>query len=325
MTNVVLHIGLHKAATRYLQRAVFANLDVERFLFNPEPLFHDLRQAMRHPGDPSWQERARNAARHVVEGAGDRTIVISDPSIAGDMYSSYSDWCQNRDLVHELFPEARIIYFVRRQSDWLHSAYRQAMAKGPGMPIEFFLNFRDGGFHRRAARMIGGARNLNALELPFLEIYRGYCDCFGAEQVYLFRQEDLRARADDVYARLVEALGVETLPDLPVRVSGNRAMSALAIHLFCPGVYLGRRSAEEGAPADTTLNRLRVRLRRWRTILVQHVFDRIVYRDWDLLARHGMRDRLESHYQQEHETLGRIAQVVLDEGPGYRARSLAHR
>jgi len=325
MSEVVLHIGLHKAATRYLQRAVFSNLDAERFLFNPDPLYHDLRQAVRHPGDRDREQKATRAAREVLAEAGGRTIVISDPSIAGDMYSSYSDWKINRDLVYHLFPHARIVYFVRRHSDWLHSAYRQALAKGPGVPIEFFLNFRDGAFHGRSARMVRGARNLNALELPFLDIYRGYCELFGAGRVYLFRQEDLRSRSGDVYSRLVEALGVDALPELPSRVSGNRAMSALAIHLFFPGVYFNRAAEGPAGSADGVLNRSRVRLRRWRTILVQHVFDRLIYRDWDLLARNGMRGQLESHYRSENEILAEVAQTVLDEGPGAGALSVARR
>lgn len=325
MPEVVLHIGLHKTATRFLQRALFANLDSDRFLFNPQPLFHDLRQAVRHPGDVTWARRAEAAADRAREQAGDRTIVISDPSISGDMYSSHVDYRENRDLVHRLFPNATIVYFVRRQADWLHSAYRQALVKGPGMPIEFFLNFREGEFRDREARRIGNCRNVNALDLRFLEIYRAYADAFGPRQVYLLRQEDLRERPHDVYRRVAEALGVAELEQERGKVSSNRSFSALAIHLFFPGVHRHPRPGRSIEDAPRWRQRLHRRLTKYRTGLIRHGFDRLIYRDWDLLARHGMRRRLEAHYAPEYRVLTDISAAVLDEGPGPRARALADR
>lgn len=322
MTDVVLHIGLHKTATRFLQRALFRNLDTDLFLCNPPGLERKLRRALRSHSRQDL-EAVRTAAREAIDQAGDRTLLVSDPGIAGDMYSSYEDWRRNLDIVHELFPGARIIYFVRRPWDWLLSAYRQVLSKGRGVPIEFFLNFREGAFRPRDARYVGGARNLNALELPFRAIYLGYADRFGAERVYLFRQEDLRARPEDVYARLADALGLDRLPPLPERVSGNRAMSALAVHLFFPGVYFRPRSRDHEPPRDGWWLRARRRLRRWRTVFIQHVFDRLVYRDWDLLARGGMREVLERHYADEYNALSRAAQAILDHGPGETARSAA--
>lgn len=313
MTDTVVHIGLHKTATRFLQRAVFASLDPDRFLVNPEPLAGALKRALRHP-QPENRARAEAAAATARSEAGKRTLVISDPSISGDMYSSHEDWQRNRDLVHRLFPEATIIYFTRRQSDWLQSAYRQALLKGPGMPIEFFLNFREAEFRPRKERVIGYARNVNALDLRFLEIYRGYAEAFGAENVYLFRQEDLRSRTEDVYARLAEALRLEQLPELPSRVSGNRAFSALAIHLFFLGVYRTPRGGKR--PQSRLAGRVQRRLYKFRAVMIHHVFDRILYRDWDLLARNGMRVRIESHYATENEALASIAAHILDHGPG---------
>lgn len=323
--EVVLHIGLHKTATRFLQRAVFRQLDPGRFLVNPDPLFRLLRQAARHPEDQQRAEAAGAAAADARRAAGERTLVISDPSISGDMYSSHVDYRENLDLVHRLFPDARIIYCVRRQSDWLQSAYRQSLVKGRGMPIEQFLNFRDGGFRPRPARRIGGVRNVEALTLRFLEIYRAYAERFGPGNVYLFRQEDLRRRPEAVASWLADALGLDALPPAPERVSGNRSFSALAIRLFFPGVRHWA-AMEETADGETqtrgTSKRLVVVGRKLRTTFIRHVFDRVTYRDWDLLERHGMRDIIDAHYEDENEILDRVARLVLDQGPGdaaYRA------
>lgn len=323
--GVVLHIGLHKTATRFLQRALFRNLDDRAFLVNPEPLASTLKRAIRHPGAAN-QSAARDAARRARADAGSRTLVVSDPTISGDMYSQHMDWAENRDLVYSLFPDAAVVYFVRRPEDWLHSAYRQHLLKGRGVPIEFFLNYRDGEFHQRAARKVAGVRNVSALELRFAEIYRGYAETFGAERVYLFRQEDLRHTPERVHARLAEALGLERLPPLPSRVSGNRAFSARAIHLFFPGVYRDPRSRKDGGDSFMLPPRLLRRMRKLRALMIHHLFDRLTYRDWDLLARHGMRQQLAAHYQSEKEALEAVANHILEHGPGPEAlrKGLAH-
>jgi len=318
MSRVVLHIGLHKTATRFLQRAVFSRLDPQRFLFNPPALMAELRLVLRPRGRaPSGQLHAE--AERALEQAGERTLVVSDPEISGNMFDNHSNCEHNLALMRELFPEATILYFVRNQADWLHSAYRQSLVKGRSAPIEMFLNFRDGDFQPRLARRVDGMRTLDARGLRFLEIYRAYAEAYGPERVYLLRQEDLRRRWHDVATRVAEALGLEQLPELPERVSGNRAFSALAIRLFHPGTLrmpdLERvELSNEDRPGRR--NWLVYPLRRLRTNLIRHVFDRLLYVDWDLLSQSGMRERLDEHYAEERDRLERAAGIILDEGPG---------
>jgi len=324
--RVVLHIGLHKTATRFLQRAVFIQLDPEQFLVNPEPCSHHLRQAARHPGDTAWKEAAAAAAGEAKRLAGDRTLVLSDPSISGDMYSSHVDYAENLALVRELFPEATVIFFVRRQSDWLQSAYRQHLIMGRALPIEAFVNYYQGTFRPRIARVVNGARNVEAKTLRFLDIYAAYARAFGSDRVYLLRQEDLRGRPQQVYDRLAEALGMNELPELPSRISANRAFSALAIDLFFPTVHRPwkpprQQDAERRPPR--VLRRLNKPLRKLRVVLIRHAFDRIIYRDRDLLARNDMRAQLDRHYEQEYQVLAAVADEILANGPSPRALALA--
>jgi len=194
------------------------------------------------------------------------------------------------------------------------------------MPIERFLNYYDGCFQRRLGRWTKGVRNIDALSLRFLEIYRAYADQFGPEQIYLFRQEDLRERPGEVYAWLAHALGGAALPDLPARVSSNRAFSALAIHLFFGGVRSKPRRPnmnDVGDPRNDWVRRASSPLRRLRTALVRHGFDKAIYLDWDLLERHGMREQLESYYGSEDQVLSEVAETILAQGPGSQARGVA--
>lgn len=315
--DVVLHIGLHKTGTRYLQRMVLGQLDAERFAVNPEAIHRPLRRVMRDRQNGTALRQAQDAIAAWKQ-SDPRTLVISEPHICGDMFSGYDDYGENLQLIRRLFPEARILYVVRNQADWLHSAYRQHLARGRPVPIETFLNFFDGRFHSRPARSVNGVRNMEALSLPFLDIYRAYADAYGAERVYMLRQEDLKRDRERFQARLAECLGVERLPDPPTQRSQNRSYSALAIGLFHPSTLrrakplMPRRRGILSLARESRVGRS---LRRLRRAFIQHVFDRMIYMDWDLLKRSGMREQIDRYYLTELQEIDRIARRILENGP----------
>lgn len=317
--DVVLHIGLHKTGTRYLQRMVLHQLDRGRFAVDPPEVHRPLRRAVRQPGNRQAEAEAEAAVERWRQAGDRRTLVLSEPHICGDMFSGYHDYGENLRLIRRLFPEARVLYVVRDQAGWLHSAYRQHLARGKPVPIETFLNYFDGRFQPRLARSVNGVRNMEALSLPFLDIYQAYARTYGPGNVYMFRHEDLRREPETVEHRLAECLGIEHLPDPPSKRSQNRSYSALAIHLFHPATL---RRPRPLAPRTSgrmrgsgILNRVTGRLRRLRRSFIQHVFDRLVYIDWDLLERAGMREPIEAHYAAENTEIARISRIILDEGP----------
>lgn len=315
--RVVIHIGLHKTGTRFLQRRVFEQLDTERFAYNPDWLLTPLREAVRYRNDPTHEQALADAVARWRDSSDPRTLILSEPHAAGDMYGMHEGCEHNAALLRRIFPEAVIIYFVREHAAWLHSAYRQSLVKDPGQSIQRFLNFFDGAFQRRPARRVAGNRNIEALNYDFLAIYRSYAQQFGSERVYLLRQESLRQRPKAVHARVAQALGIDALPPAPARTSANRSFSALAIMLFFPGVWLRRRRPPTSDATNGT-SRWRQRLnglRKLRTNFIRHVFDRILYIDWDLLAADDMRTHIQAHYRNEQETIERIAETILDEGP----------
>ncbi len=57
------------------------------------------------------------------------------------------------------------------------------------------------------------------------------------------------------------------------------------------------------------------RLKRIRTAVVRHVFDKIIYRDWDLLAQDNLRGKLDAHYETEWRLLSDVAREILTNGP----------
>jgi hypothetical protein len=314
--RVIIHIGLHKTGTRFLRRRVFEQLDPDDFIYNPGWLITPLRRAVRYRDQPETAKDLEAAVTAWRESDNQRTLVLSEPHAGGDMYGMHEGCDINAALLRRVFPEAIIIYFVREHASWLQSAYRQSLVKDPGQSIQRFLNFYDGAFHGRPARRVAGNRNVEALGHDFLGIYHAYARQFGTDRVYLLRQESLRDRTEAVEARVAEALGMHKLPPPPASTSANRSFSALAIMLFFPGVWLRRRRPPVTSDTGTSAWRSRLNvLRKLRTNFIRHVFDRLIYIDWDLLQADDMRRRIEAHYQDEQRRLREIAEAILDEGP----------
>ena len=313
----IIHIGLHKTGTRFLQGEVFQQLDSNEFSVNPEPLWSKLRAAVRGPGDRAAAEAAREAVNNWRNSGDNRKLVLSEPHISGDMYSCHFDYYQNLQLIKQLFPDAVILFFVRNQADWLHSAYRQQLVRSPGIPINVFLNHYEGEFKPRLNRRVFGARNLEALNLRFLAIYRQYAAAYGASRVYLFRQEDLKNSSELVKKRIAEALGISSLPFPPKDKTKNRSYSALAISLFFPrsNKDFPKPTEKDIGPKQKRFKKISKPLKQFRHNFIQYVFDKIMYWDWDLLARGKMREKIDAHYAEENNELKRISRIILEQGP----------
>lgn len=308
--KIYIHIGLHKTATRFLQRSVFKHLDSKEFYYNPEPFTDSLYRYIRDPDNA--QMKSRYDSEYEKLATDTRHLLISLPDISGDMYNSHDNSQIALAILREKFPRARILFFVRDQADWLLSAYRQSIQKGVFGPIEVFLNFYDGQFQKKTAQRRGGMRNVDALGLKFLEIYQDYVHVYDRDQVFLVRYEDFRAQRDAVVKRLAIWLDLETLPvHLDGKKRHNRSFSALAINLFCNGMHPPKTPPRGSATVSVWQKKyspMRI-VRNLRRLFIKKVFDRIVYKDWDLLARNNMRTIIDEHYRQENQKIKEYARL----------------
>jgi hypothetical protein len=307
----LIHIGLHKTATRYFQHQVFAHLDTRHFAYNPEPIVSRLSACLRRPDDETLAASLDEAIR--AQRQDPRRLVIAKAGLAGEMYREHEDHARNRAVLKRHFPEAEIVYFVRDQADWLVSAYKQSLQKGRCGPIEVFLNYRDGALRERLGHRVNGMRTVEALGLRFLAIYQGYVEAYGAEPVHLFRYEDFKRRPAAVTRAMAQLLGVSELPGEAAGYPRNRAFSSLALALFCPASRrhdVALRLEGDGVRPHF-LRPVQKFGRTVRREFIRQVFDRTVYVDEDLLARHGMREQIRAHYAEENARLTAIAEAEL--------------
>lgn len=123
-TGPVVHVGLHKTATTWLQRAFF-------------PLVGRLANDSRRPwDDPVISGLVRGGRVHQV----DDDAIISAERLSGYPGAGWQDADLIADRIQDAFPGARIIVGTRNHADWVPSLYRQLVYEGETRKLDTLLS-----------------------------------------------------------------------------------------------------------------------------------------------------------------------------------------
>lgn len=171
--KLVVHIGLHKTGTTFLQEQIFPNIESYQLI------------------------RGWNSIREMVSVYDkSKTFLISDEGLSGDFINgSYKNsYFNNISMIRELFVNPKIIVGFRRHDQFILSLYKQYLHQGGH---ENFENFFD--------------LNNNCLISPS-EIYytpriEKLEEIFG--EVFVYTQETLSNRQPEFIKALSEFLQIE--------------------------------------------------------------------------------------------------------------------
>jgi len=204
MTNAarpIVHIGYHKTATTWFQRAIWPSLEshdwiprevTQEALLNPPGMHFD-------PG----------GARRVLK-LDDRTkpVVLSEENLSGYIHNGGLHGLVGPEMarrIHAVLPEARIIVFVRNQPDVIRASYSQYVAGGGTYGLDKYLHTYE--------RVYGALRapfKAPAFEWEHFEYHRLiglYDDMFGRENVFVYPYEWLKT-PEMLFERLEVDLGI---------------------------------------------------------------------------------------------------------------------
>lgn len=201
--RVFIHPGMVRTATSTLQRHVFARHRGLCYLGIPAPS-PALDWAVAHICQADSIYLQADRLHDVLEAA----VAAADRGQA--ILISYENFafCKSKDkgLIAQrlaaLFPEARILFTIRRQEDLVRSRYLTDLRKL--IKLRSFVEFDDWywfGF-REAYRHIFD-------DLHYGEIIGCYAELFGRDRVSVHLFEELRADAGTYAARLAATLGVD--------------------------------------------------------------------------------------------------------------------
>lgn len=336
MCEYILHIGLHKTATKYFQHKLFNQLRQEGFIYNPPKLVQlicDLLKAKEeHVAlvlDALVAEKKCLEKKYIK-------VLISREIMSGDLFSAYDNFSLVSARLSMAFDNPKIICVFRFQTDWLLSCYRESIHEHHYQSIEEFLCIKP---------VVNGMVKANYKTLDYPKIVNQLKSKFTTVKFMFY--ENFKEDKKSFVSELLEFLeGDWRLVELPDNaVVANRGYSSLGIKMSLsrykllkflkldgllihrPICFFGDRSVPAGyqmqsvLPVDPYWSRtfkrnneevrsanypnlsFKERLKyvtSWR-YLIKRVIDQYIYIDRDLLL--SQRDKLNKYFYAQNRKM----------------------
>lgn len=215
MREIILHLGLFKTASTYLQHDIFQNMD-EIFYVKRRRYNHTLLPDILTSDYISFKLQADHFRRGFEELMGDnQKVVLSHEIFSGNPYFQSFNRFDIAAKLKLLFPAAKVIIGLRGQVSLIDSLYREYIVQGGVKSFdEFALN--PGGLPRSILDM---DPHLNLNSFCYFPYIKHLADLFGRERLFVYPFEILKVDKVDFLARLCRFLDVSTPPEsLPVAV-----------------------------------------------------------------------------------------------------------
>lgn len=223
--KTVLHVGLQKTGSSFLQKHVFPNADGICYVGRPytqdNHAFNTLQYADSTLFDSELLRRELEKIREV--GHGKPVVVISDELFSGFPFYNYLNRATIAERLGSIVPEAEVLVFVRNQLDLILSLYNQYVklgwyagaldrrflsSPGPGATLE---EWRAGDLPWRPQhRFIWNRAVCNVEHFRYSRLLELYERCF--RKTHVFAYEDLAKKSPECFDRLSEVLQSEIRP-----------------------------------------------------------------------------------------------------------------
>ena len=197
--QIIIHIGVHKTATTWLQQKLFSshpeiNL-INNFMYpwNDDLISYLIKSSSFSP------EYCRDIFEERIKNNTNKTIVISTEEFIGHPFSGGYNKKLIANRLSQVFPDAKIILTIRNQADITYSLYQQMVKMGYLGSISQMLN-ED--FWSRP-----GFRNEF---FDYYSIYKLYTGLFKAQNIGVFSQEQLKSNSEFFIKNVCDFIGVDS-------------------------------------------------------------------------------------------------------------------
>lgn len=183
--KVVVHIGVHKSGTTWLQKSFFTNHpDLDFVNDYNEPWKDNLIKYLIKNDNQFSPKRAQeilvNSIKSNKSQSASKTIIISSEDLAGHPYSGAYNREEIAKRISQAFPEAKILITIRNQYDAIYSIYNTMVRLGYLGKINDMLNEE---FWIRPG--------FNKSFFDYYKIYQLYLDFYKKENILLLSKEEL--------------------------------------------------------------------------------------------------------------------------------------
>jgi hypothetical protein len=243
MRKIILHVGVHRTATTFLQQSFFPFLDGVHFVCRKNYSDPATGSAADRLGriaatDPPFLDLAEEKAalERSLALVTQPTVLISMERWFGSMWYGFYNNVANAQKFQYLFPDARIILVIRRQDTLLESLYRQILRRYGYATVDSFINLADGRFLELDKNQMFFP-SVNPRRLDFHRYVRNYISLFGEQNVLVLPFERMVQDAPGFFAAMCGFIGTEPYhPDVTQRVHESYSLLssriAMALNKF---------------------------------------------------------------------------------------------
>jgi hypothetical protein len=241
---LLLHIGLQKTASTWLQDKVFESAAVGFATVGGEAV---VKRWLIAPDDIEFDATAcRSAFMERIEAVGAERLVpvLSAERLSGDMLYGAYDSVRLADRLAETFPGAKVLIVIREQRSMLFSTYQQYVKVGGLLDVGDYLT--------RASKSHPWPCDLRRYEYDRLVAY--YHGLFGREHVLTLPYELFRSEPERFVDRIAAFAGASpdpgTVETLKFRKVVNRSWPPAGIAVKRRLNWLVRERMNPWAPVD---------------------------------------------------------------------------
>ena len=155
--DIIIHIGLHKTGTTFLQAMVFPelkNIFARSLHMLPKSESSPFNQILTGKfADMNAQELEylkRDIYNYIDSSVNDSNIILSREDFTRHFHIEYDAEKSNKifDFLKKIFPNMKIFLMIRKQDDWINSIYNQLLKNPQSLyfSLNEFIGYKRGKF-----------------------------------------------------------------------------------------------------------------------------------------------------------------------------------
>jgi len=200
--EVFFHIGLQKTGTTFLQREIFNKIQDSDFAYIDGHFHPDVFNPIRFQ-DPIFFDSISIRDKITALAKGKKKLLVSFEDLSGHPYNAAQARSVIADKIRSCFPQAKVIFFLRRQDTFAVSSYLQTVNGGNKYSLrEYYSTVFEDKQHERFI-------------CPTLDyfLFSKYVDhltgLFGRENCLILPYERFRSENEVVIKQLLDFLNVK--------------------------------------------------------------------------------------------------------------------